>query len=59
MKEGAFGDPSETIITKKKLDMGPYGTKEESIKAEKRGQTEDGFVADEYEELTARPDLRR
>ncbi len=56
LKEGAFGDPSETIITKK-TDMGPYGYKEEQMRFKKGGQTEDGFVADEYEELTARPDM--
>ena len=56
LKEGAYGDPSETIITKK-TDMGPYGYKEESMRFKKGGQTEDGFIADEYEELTARPDM--
>ena len=56
LKEGAYGDPSETIITKK-TDMGPNGYKEESMRFKKGGQTEDGFIADEYEELTARPDM--
>jgi len=56
LKEGAYGDPSETIITKK-TDMGPNGYKEESMRFKKGGQTEDGFVADEYEELTAKPDM--
>jgi hypothetical protein len=56
LKEGAYGDPSETIITKK-TDMGPNGYKEESMRFKKGGQTEDGFVADEYEEVTARPDM--
>ena len=56
LKEGAYGDPSETIITKK-TDMGPYGYKEESMRFKKGGQTEDGFIADEYEEVTARPDM--
>jgi hypothetical protein len=56
LKEGAYGDPSETIITKK-TDMGPNGYKEEQMRFKKGGQTEDGFVADEYEELTARPDM--
>ena len=56
LKEGAYGDPSETIITKK-TDMGPNGYKEESMRFKKGGQTEDGFIADEYEELTAKPDM--
>ena len=56
LKEGAYGDPSETIITKK-TDMGPNGYKEESMRFKKGGQTEDGFEPDEYEELTARPDM--
>ncbi len=37
--------------------MGPNGYKEEQMRFKKGGQTEDGFVADEYEELTARPDM--
>ena len=55
LKENAFGEPGEMIITKK-TDMGPNGYKEESMRYKKGGATEDGMVADEYEELTVRPD---
>jgi len=55
LKENAFGEPGEMIITKK-TDMGPNGYKEESMRYKKGGATEDGMVADEYEELTLRPD---
>ena len=55
LKENAFGEPGEMIITKK-TDMGPNGYKEESMRYKKGGATEDGMVADEYEELTIRPD---
>ena len=55
LKENAFGEPGEIIITKK-TDMGPNGYKEESMRYKKGGATEDGMVADEYEELTLRPD---
>ena len=55
LKENAFGEPGEMIITKK-TDQGPFGYKEESMRYKKGGATEDGMVADEYEELTIRPD---
>jgi hypothetical protein len=55
LRENAFGDPGETVITKTD-DMGEFGYKEESMRFKKGGQTEDGFVPDEYEELTVRPD---
>ena len=55
LKENAFGEPGEMIITKK-TDQGPFGYKEESMRYKKGGATEDGMVADEYEELTLRPD---
>ena len=55
LKENAFGEPGEMIITKK-TDMGPNGYKEESMRYKKGGSTEDGMIADEYEELTIRPD---
>ena len=55
LRENAFGEPGETIITKTD-DMGEFGYKEESMRFKKGGQTEDGFVPDEYEELTVRPD---
>ena len=57
LREGAFGDPSETMITRE-LDMGPYGYKEESMRFKKGGADEDGnIITDEYEEITARPDM--
>jgi len=56
LRENAFGDPGETIVTKTD-DMGEFGYKEESMRFKKGGQTEDGFVPDEYEELTVRPDV--
>ena len=56
LRENAFGEPGETIITKTD-DMGEFGYKEESMRFKKGGQTEDGFVPDEYEELTVRPDV--
>jgi hypothetical protein len=55
LRENAFGDPGETVITKTD-DMGEFGYKEESMRFKKGGQTEDGFVPDEYEEMTVRPD---
>ena len=55
LRENAFGEPGETIITKTD-DMGEFGYKEESMRFKKGGQTEDGFVPDEYEEVTVRPD---
>jgi len=54
LREGAFGDPNETIITKTN-DMGDYGYTEESMRY-KSGADEDGVIS-EYEELTARPDM--
>ena len=56
LRENAYGDPGETIVTKTD-DMGEFGYKEESMRFKKGGQTEDGFVPDEYEELTVRPDV--
>ena len=55
LRENAFGDPGETIVTKTD-DMGEFGYKEESMRFKKGGPTEDGVVPDEYEELTVRPD---
>ncbi len=55
LRENAFGEPGETIITKTD-DMGEFGYKEESMRFKKGGQTEDGFMPDEYEEMTVRPD---
>ena len=55
LRENAFGEPGETIITKTD-DMGEFGYKEESMRFKKGGQTEDGFMPDEYEEVTVRPD---
>ena len=55
LRENAFGDPGETVITKTD-DMGEFGYKEESMRFKQGGQTEDGFVPDEYEEITIRPD---
>ena len=55
LRENAFGEPGETIVTKTD-DMGEFGYKEESMRFKKGGQTEDGFVPDEYEEVTVRPD---
>jgi len=55
LRENAFGDPGETIVTKTD-DMGEFGYKEESMRFKKGGQTEDGFLPDEYEEITVRPD---
>ena len=55
LRENAFGDPGETIITKTD-DMGEFGYKEESMRFKKGGPTEDGVIPDEYEELTIRPD---
>mgnify|MGYP003145406021 CR=1 FL=1 len=56
LRENAFGDPGETIVTKTD-DMGEFGYKEESMRFKKGGPTEDGVVPDEYEELTVRPDV--
>ena len=57
LREGAFGDPNETMITRE-IDMGPYGYKEESMRFKKGGPDEDGnFISDEYEEVTASPDM--
>lgn len=55
LRENAFGEPGETIITKTD-DMGEFGYKEEAMRFKKGGQTEDGFIPDEYEEMTVRPD---
>jgi hypothetical protein len=55
LRENAFGDPGETIVTKTD-DMGEFGYKEESMRFKKGGPTEDGVVPDEYEEMTIRPD---
>ena len=55
LRENAYGEPGETIITKTD-DMGEFGYKEESMRFKKGGPTEDGVVPDEYEELTLRPD---
>jgi hypothetical protein len=55
LRENAFGDPGETIVTKTD-DMGEFGYKEESMRFKQGGPTEDGFMPDEYEELTLRPD---
>jgi hypothetical protein len=55
LRENAFGEPGETIVTKTD-DMGEFGYKEESMRFKQGGQTEDGFVPDEYEEITIRPD---
>ena len=55
LRENAFGEPGETIITKTD-DMGEFGYKEESMRFKKGGPTEDGMIADEYEEITVRPD---
>ena len=55
LRENAFGEPGETIITKTD-DMGEFGYKEESMRFKKGGPTEDGVIPDEYEELTVRPD---
>ena len=55
LRENAFGDPGETVITKTD-DMGEFGYKEESMRFKKGGPTEDGVVPDEYEEMTIRPD---
>ena len=55
LRENAFGDPGETIVTKTD-DMGEFGYKEEAMRYKKGGPTEDGFVPDEYEEMTVRPD---
>ena len=55
LRENAFGVPGETIVTKTD-DMGEFGYKEESMRFKKGGQTEYGFMPDEYEEVTVRPD---
>ena len=55
LRENAFGDPGETIVTKTD-DMGEFGYKEEAMRYKNGGPTEDGFVPDEYEEMTVRPD---
>ena len=55
LRENAFGDPGETVVTKTD-DMGEFGYKEESMRFKKGGPTEDGVVPDEYEEMTIRPD---
>ena len=55
LRENAYGDPGETIVTKTD-DMGEFGYKEESMRFKKGGPTEDGVVPDEYEEMTIRPD---
>ena len=55
LRENAFGEPGETVVTKTD-DMGEFGYKEESMRFKKGGPTEDGVVPDEYEEMTIRPD---
>ena len=55
LRENAFGDPGETVVTKTD-DMGEFGYKEDAMRYKKGGPTEDGFVPDEYEEMTVRPD---
>ena len=55
LRENAFGEPGETVVTKTD-DMGEFGYKEESMRFKKGEQTEDGFMPDEYEEVTIRPD---
>ena len=55
LEEGAYGDPNQTVITKVN-DRGEFGYTEESMSFKKGGMDEDGFVGNEYEELTVRPD---
>jgi len=55
LEEGAYGDPSQTVITKVN-DRGEFGYTEESMSFKKGSMDEDGFVGNEYEELTVRPD---
>ena len=55
LRENAYGTPDETVVTKID-DRGEFGYKEESMVYKKGGMTEEGRVADEYEEYTIRPD---
>ena len=55
LRENAYGTPDETVVTKID-DRGEFGYKEESMVYKKGGMTEEGRVADEYEEYTLRPD---
>ena len=55
LRENAYGTPDETVVTKID-DRGEFGYKEESMVYKKGGMTEEGRVADEYEEFTIRPD---
>ena len=55
LRENAYGTPDETVVTKID-DRGEFGYKEESMVYKKGGMTEEGRVADEYEEFTVRPD---
>ena len=55
LRENAYGTPDETVVTKID-DRGEFGYKEESMIYKKGGMTEEGRVADEYEEFTVRPD---
>ena len=55
LRENAYGTPDETVVTKID-DQGEFGYKEESMVYKKGGMTEEGRVADEYEEFTVKPD---
>ena len=55
LEEGAYGDPDETVITKIN-DKGDFGYTEESMRFKKGRMDEDGFIGNEYEEVTVRPD---
>ena len=55
LRENAYGTPDETVVTKID-DRGEFGYKEESMVYKKGGMTEEGRVADEYEEYTIKPD---
>ena len=55
LRENAYGTPDETVVTKID-DRGEFGYKEESMVYKKGGMTEEGRMADEYEEYTIRPD---
>ena len=55
LRENAYGTPDETVVTKID-DRGEFGYKEESMVYKKGGMSEEGRVADEYEEYTIRPD---
>ena len=55
LRENAYGTPDETVVTKID-DRGEFGYKEESMVYKKCCMTEEGRMADEYEEYTIRPD---